>query len=106
MKTIALAEGVSATAVANQTALSGANFTKTPFLAGRECIAAIDTAGVTGTPNARIQGSEDGTTYVDLLVNTTLGRKEATVKIYPFMRFGVFTAGGAGVYSAHLNADN
>jgi hypothetical protein len=101
MKNVALAESVSATAVAAQTAVS-IPFKTTPFLVGRDVVAAIDPAGVTGSPTFKIQGSVDGTTYTDLLTSTGLGRKEGTIKTYPYMRFNVTAAGTAGVVSASL----
>lgn len=104
MKTLALAEGV-ATTVAAQTAVSGATLNRTPFLAGRTCVASIDPQGVTGTPTFNVQGSVDGTTYVDLLTSTSLGRKDGNVTLYPYMRFNVTAAGTGGTVSAYLQAE-
>ena len=101
MKTLILAENVSATAVANQSAVQPL---ATPFLAGRDVVAVIDASAATGTPNLRIQGSDDNSTWVDLATSsgaTALGHREFNIKLRPYMRFGVFTAAGAGVVSAY-----
>lgn len=100
MKVIVLADNVSATAVANQTAVQ---LLATPFLAGRDVVATIDPNAVTGTPNFRIQGSDDNTTWVDLATSTSLGEKVFNIKCRPYMRFGVFTVGGAGIVTAHIS---
>lgn len=101
MKTLILADNVNAAAVANQAAVQPL---ATPFLAGRDVVAVIDASGASGTPNLRIQGSDDNITYVDLAVSsgaTALGHREFNIKLRPYMRFGVFTAAGAGTVSAY-----
>lgn len=101
MKTLALAEGVSATAAAAQAAVRSR---VTPFLAGRDVVATIAFSDATGTPTGKIQGSDDGTTWVDLMTSTVLGTKKATVKAREYMRFNVTAAGTAGVASAYIEA--
>lgn len=100
MKTLILAQGVSATAVANQTAVQ---LLATPFLAGRDVVSTIDPSGVTGTPTFKVQGSDDNTTWVDLHTSTSLGQSNANIKLRPYMRFGVTVVGGAGVVTARCD---
>lgn len=99
MKTLVLGENVSATAVANQSAVQPL---ATPFLAGRDVIAKLVNNGVTGTPTVKIQGSDDNSTWVDLLTNTTLISKEGNIKMRPYMRLAVTVVGSAGTVSAYL----
>lgn len=106
MKTLSLAANVSATAVANQASPAASNFTKTPFLAGREAVVSIDPIGATGTPTFKVQGSDDNSTWVDLHTSTLLGRSVATITLRPFNRFAVTVAASAGTVSATLLADN
>jgi hypothetical protein len=102
MKVQSLGEAVNLASVANQTAV---NFgLKTPFLAGRKVLATIDYApDATAAGTSKIQGSEDGTTYVDLLTSTTLSPKKAMVTCYQYMRYAV-TIAGTGAASAHLES--
>lgn len=101
MKVLALAEGV-ATTVAAQAAV---RLRATPFLAGRDVVATITYHDTTGTPNGRIQGSDDGTTWVNLLTSTVLGTKKGTINMREYMRFNQTAAGTGGVVSAYIEAD-
>lgn len=98
MKTLVLAEGVSSAAVANQAAVQPL---ATPFLAGRDVVGVIDLTGTTGTPTAKIQGSDDNSVWVDLMTSTVLGHKEGNFKLKQYMRFAVTVAGTGGVASAY-----
>lgn len=100
MKTLILATGVNAAAVANQTAVQPL---ATPFLAGRDVVSVIDPSGVTGTPTFKVQGSDDNSVWVDLHTSTSLGQSVANIKLRPYMRFVVTVAGAAGVVSAHCD---
>jgi len=100
MKTLVLADNVSATAVASQSAVL---LVATPFLAGRDVVGFINMNGVTGAPNIKIQGSDDNVTWVDLMGNTTLVDRQANFKLRQYMRVTVAGAGGAGLYSAYCN---
>lgn len=99
MKCLVLAEGVSGSAVAAQTAVT---LTATPFVSGRDVVGVIAPADLTGTPNHRIQGSDDNIAWVDLMTNTTLALKMQTIILRPYMRFNVVTGGTAGLASAYL----
>lgn len=101
MKMLTLADGVSATAVAAQTSKRSRT---TPFLTGRKGVATISFTGATGTPTGKIQGSHDDSTWVDLLVNSTLGEKRAEITLYEYMRFNQTAAGTAGTVSADVIA--
>lgn len=98
MKTLSLGDSVSATAVAAQTAVVPL---ATPFLAGRDVVGHINMNGVTGTPTIKIQGSDDNSTWVDLMTNTTLTDKQGNFKLKPYMRLNVTVVGGAGTVSAY-----
>lgn len=98
MKTLVLAEGVSSASVAAQSAVQ---LVATPFLSGRDVVGVIDLTGTTGSPVAKIQGSDDGTTWVDLMTSSVLGHREGNFKLRQFMRFNVTTAGTGGVASAY-----
>lgn len=100
MKTLILGQGVSAAAVAAQTAVQPL---ATPFLAGRDVVSTIDASGATGTPTIKVQGSDDNSTWVDLHTSTTLGHHVANIKLRPYMRLNVTVAGTAGVVSAHCD---
>lgn len=100
MKTLILGDNVSATAVAAQSAVQPL---ATPFLAGRDVIGRIVMNGVTGTPTVKIQGSDDNSTWVDLMTNTTLVDKAANIKLRPYMRLNVTVVGGAGTVSAYCD---
>lgn len=98
MKTLILAEGVSASAAAAQAAVEPL---ATPFLAGRDVVAEILPQDVTGTPTFKIQGSDDNSVWVDLLTSTSLAPKKGNIKLRPYMRFNVTAAGTAGNVSAY-----
>jgi hypothetical protein len=98
MKTLILADGVNAGTVANQSAVQPL---ATPFLAGRDVVAVLDFQGTTGTPVGKIQGSDDNTNWVDLATSSTLGHREFNIKLRPYMRAAVTTAGTGGVLSAY-----
>lgn len=100
MRTLILAQGVSATAVANQSAVT---LVATPFLAGRDVVSVIDGSGVTGTPTFVVQGSDDNSTWVTLHTSTSLGHHVANIKLRQYMRFGVTVVGTAGIVSSHLD---
>lgn len=94
LKTLGEAKAAVAAGTAQQ-------MTDTPFLPGREAIARI-----TVSPNFngtyKIQGSDDGTTYSDLLTVTGANQpgKEVQVSLKKYMRDNMtaFTAGSASAY--------
>jgi hypothetical protein len=93
MKALILATNVSAAAAAAQTAVQA---TATPFLSGRDVICHIEKTGVTGTPTIKVQGSDDGTTYTDLVSSTTLTNVVSNIKCMRYNRVNVTVAGSAG----------
>lgn len=97
MKSLVLADSISASAVAAQT---GVQCRATPFLNGRQVVGRIMLgAGVTGAPVIKIQGSDDAafTTPVDLLtLNGVLSDKVGTITCMNYMRANVTTGAGAG----------
>jgi hypothetical protein len=101
MKTLVLAEGVASTVAAQ----AGVALVATPFLAGRDVVGCIDLTGVTGSPVAKIQGSDDVafTTPVDLMTSSILGLKKGNFKLMKYMRFNITTAGTGGVASAYCD---
>lgn len=99
MKISSLANNVSAAAVAAQAAV---DCDATPFLPGRKAILDLDLFGVTGSPVIKVQGSNDGSTWTDLVSHTALVRSLYEVEVYAEMRANVTTAGTAGTFSATL----
>lgn len=99
MKVLDLAVGFAGDAVAAEDAVE---LEATPFLAGRDVVAVIAPVGVTGAPSVTIEGSNDGTTWVVLATNATLGLSMTNVVCRAFMRLNVGTAGTAGTYNAYL----
>lgn len=99
MKTLILAEGVTSAAAAQ----AAVEPLATPFLAGRDVVAEILPQGVTGTPTFKIQGSDDNTTWVDLLTSTSLGAKKGNVILRRYMRFNTTVAGTGGAVSAYCH---
>jgi hypothetical protein len=99
MKVLNLAVAVSGTAVAAQAAVE---LTATPFVAGRDVVGVIAPVGMGGTPSVTIEGSDDGTTWVVLATNTTLGLQMVNLVLRAFMRFNVGTVGTGGTYNAYL----
>lgn len=100
MKMLMLAESVSGTAVAAQTAVG---LTATPFLDGRDVIARLISNGLTVTPTILIQGSPDNSTWTTLATHTVLVDKEYNIKASRYMRTNVTVAAGAGTFSCYLN---
>lgn len=103
MKVQTLATAVSNTAVANQTAVDLGN--KTPFLPGRKVLAIISpSSDVTAAATAKVQGSDDNVTFVDLLTNTTMLPKSGMVSAYRYMRGAVTVAGTGGTLDFSIEA--
>lgn len=103
MKVEVLAHNVSAAAVAAQTAVDLEN--KTPFLPGRKVVARIAfSADVSGAPVVKVQGSDDNSSFTDLLTSAGLVEKVGMVTAYRYMRANVTTAGGAGTTTVTLEA--
>lgn len=103
MKIQMLAEAVSNAAVAAQTSVDLGN--KTPFLPGRKVEAFIDVSSdASAAATIKIQGSDDNSTWVDLLTSTALAGKRAMVTAYRYMRANETVAGTAGTYNAGLRA--
>jgi hypothetical protein len=102
MKTLILADQVSAAATSTQTAIRPL---ATPFLAGRDAVWKVDASGITGTPTILLEGSVDGVTYTTnatcALAAGSPGR-EFNVKVQPYNRTRVSVAGSAGVFSSSL----
>lgn len=111
MKLRALGEAVDATSVANQTAVDFTDFT-TPFMPGRKVVAVISPLSILSgnaatAATSKVQGSDDGVTYVDLLTCAAGAGKMAEVTLYNYMRFGVtVAAGSASTLNAYLLADS
>lgn len=100
MKMLTLADGVATTVAAQDSVRSRT----TPFMTGRSGVATIAYAGTTGTPTGKIQGSHDDSTWVDLLVNDTVGVKSGEITLYEYMRFNQTAAGTGGEVSAYVVA--
>lgn len=98
MKTLVIAEGVSATAVAAQTAVHPV---ATPFLPGRDVVCYVNSNGMTGTPTVLIQGSDDNSTWTTLVTHTALYDKQYNIKCASYMRLNVTVAGSAGTVSSY-----
>ena len=98
MKTLVLAEGVAGGTVAAQSAVQ---VLATPFLAGRDVVGVIDFTGTTGSPVGKIQGSDDNSTWVDLMTSSVLGQRQGNFKLRQYMRFNITTGGTGGVASAY-----
>ncbi len=99
MQQTVLGEGLNS--VAAETAVE---MTTSPFLPHRSAVAKLNvSSNFNGT--VKIQGSDDGTTYTDLLTvtGTTQPNKEAQVTLKKYMRANV-TAYTAGSANAYLNA--
>ena len=109
MKIQALGSAVDSTAVAAQTAVNLITAKKTPLMPGRKVniIGLVNTAPATTAGVAKIQGSDDGTTYVDLVSITTNAGLVAEVTLYNYMRLNVTTAwSAAGTINAYIAADS
>lgn len=103
MDILQLGKDVDATAVAAQAAVEP---TQTPFIAGREAIAVVSVDGVTGAPSIKVQGSDDGVTWSDLVTVAAQGPAVlAKVTVQAQMRLNVATAATAGKVSAYLLGD-
>lgn len=103
MKISMLAQAVSNASVAAQTGVDFGN--KTPFLTGRQVEAFIDVSSdATAAATIKIQGSDDNSTWVDLLTSTALAGKRGMVQMYRYMRANQTVAGTAGTYNAGLRA--
>jgi hypothetical protein len=98
-----LGEAVSLTAVAAQTAVA---LTGTPFAPGFNGVIVYSMTGATGTPTVKVQGSADGTTWVDLLTVSAITAflKLSEVTLYAQMRLNVTVVGTAGTVSAYILA--
>ncbi len=100
MKTLVLGSGVSLAAAAAQAAVRPKT---TPFLPGTNTTIILDTEGGTGAFTAKVQGSDDGVAYTDLLTVTTQGPAVLQdVTVQAWMRLNVTAAGTAGTVSAYL----
>lgn len=102
MATKTLLSAVSAAAAA---AGSTQTMGTTPFLDGQNVRARIAlSADAAGSVVVKIQGSDDGTTWTDLLTHTGVGipQTEAEVTCKAYMRGNVTGAGSAGKASAFL----
>lgn len=102
MKTLALGEGIDATAVAAQTAVTAGS---TPFMQGREVALAVATAGITGgATSITVQSSnDDGTTWTDqATITAETGLVMTTFPMAEQVRLNVETAATAGTVSAYL----
>lgn len=96
--------GTDATAVAAQT---GVLLSETPFAPGFNFVYCIDGKGVTGTPEFKIQESDDlaFTTPVDLVVTSGIDQAQYWGEITvsrKYVRFAVTTAATAGTVQAFL----
>lgn len=100
-KLLQLGAGVSLTAAAAQTAVLSDD---TPFSPGFNAVATISLTGATGTPTVKIQGSDDNSTFTDLMtvsaITSNVVKAEVTIKKY--MRLNVTAVGTAGTVSAWL----
>ena len=96
-----LGEAVALNAVAAQTAVA---MNATPFSPGFNGVVVFSMTGATGTPTVKVQGSADGTTWVDLLTVSAITAflKLAEVTIYAQMRLNVTVVGTAGTVSAYV----
>lgn len=100
MKTLALAENVSATGVAAQT---GVQLTVTPLLPGRNCIAKVYSNDMTGTPTILIQSSPDNTTWTTVATHTLPASREYNIAATDkYMRANMTVVAGAGTFSCYL----
>ena len=98
MKLYPIGEGVALNAAG-----AGAAVRATPFVEGREAVAVVDVRGVGGTPTIRLQGSDDGTTWTDLVVHTgNPPAKMAQITIPKYLRYNVTAAGTAGTANVYL----
>lgn len=102
MATKTLLNAVSAAAAAAGTTQT---LDVSPFLDGQNARARIAlSADAAGSVVVKIQGSDDGTTWTDLLTHTGVGipSTEAEVTCKKYMRGNVTGAGSAGKASAFL----
>ncbi len=100
MKLYAIAEGLSLAATGAGAAVE---LNATPFVQGRGAVLMVDVRGVSGSPTLRVQGSDDGTTWTDLVVHTgNPPAKMAQVTIPKFLRYNVTAAGTAGTANVYL----
>ncbi len=100
MKTLLLGAAVSLAAAAAQAAVQP---TTTPFLPGESGTIILDCDGGTGAFTVKVQGSDDGVTYTDLLVVSTQGPVSVQdVSMQAYMRLNVTAAGTAGIVSAYI----
>ncbi len=100
MKTLIIAESVSGTAVAAQTAVHP---TATPFLGGRDVVCDVIANGLTGTPTILVQGSDDNSTWTTLVTHTVLVDRKYNIKCWPYMRANMTVVGSAGTFSVYCN---
>lgn len=101
-KATMLAEAVSNAAVAAQTAVT---LGTTPFLPGRKVEAFIEISpDATAAGTIKIQGSDDNSSWNDLLTASALAGKRGMVQAYKYMRANMTAAGTAGTFNAGIRA--
>lgn len=98
MKLTALGTDVAAVAAGTSVEMN-----VTPFMQKQSAVACILANALVGT--YKIQGSDDGTTWTDLLTVSDGGSKMLEVKLYQYMRDNM-TAFTSGKGSSYLLADN
>jgi hypothetical protein len=97
MRITALGEAVSATAVAAQASVESSDVS--PFLVGQTVVAEIVLAGaVTAAGVAKIQGSDDDSSWSDLLTSAGIAGKKGNITLKRYMRLNV-TSGATGAGS-------
>lgn len=99
MKTLVLAESVSGTAVAAQTAVGA---TVTPFLEGRDVVLHVVSNGLTVSPTILVQTSPDNSTWTTVATHNVLVDKQYNVKCGRYNRTNVTVGAGAGTFSAYM----
>ena len=100
MKLMAIGEGVSLSATGAGAAVQP---NATPFVQGREAVAVVDVRGVAGSPIIRLQGSDDGTTWTDLVVHSgNPPAKMTQITLPKYLRYNVTAAGTTGTANVYL----
>lgn len=100
MNLVALGEGIALNSAAAQSAV---DLDTTPLLAGREAVIFASTNGLAGSAVMKVQTSDDGSTWTDVLTVNAQGpavMKKVTLK--KKARLNVTSAGTGGTGSAYL----